>query len=286
MTAKWPIRAGTILQAGLCWLIAAPAFGWGDKGHITVATLGERHLTQPAKRKVLQILTAQQRLTDPRTATWADHIRAMPSFHTVFPNNEEWHFIDTPLESAAIDEARDGKEGNNVIAKVRDFQKVLADPAQEKQHRFALLFIIHFVGDMHQPLHCVDRNDRGGNAIQIKVNGRHLRESNLHSFWDTALVAMAMKDLEIPDFAARLDANITVAQKKDWQQGTPLDWANESHQLAREKGYTLNGKTLPVNQVVDLDEAYINAARDVVVQQLQKAGIRLAKVLNDTFADN
>ena len=116
--------------------------------------------------------------------------------------------------------SRDGKDGNNVISKVGDFQKILADTRQSKlKRRDALLFIIHFVGDMHQPLHCIDRNDRGGNKIEISINGRHQREGNLHSFWDTTLVELAMDGLEIPDFSLRLDAQISSANKKEWGQG-------------------------------------------------------------------
>jgi hypothetical protein len=271
-------------MGAVLFLTAAPAWGWGDKGHVTVATIAQAHLCQASKSAILELL-GTQRLSDPRTATWADHIRPLDAFREIYPHNDQWHFIDTPVAQQVIDLMRDGKDGNNVIAKVGDFQKILADAGQDKQkRRDALRFIVHFVGDMHQPLHCIDRDDRGGNKIHISINGRPQRESNLHSFWDTTLVTMAMKDMEVSDFSARLDADISVAKKKEWQKGTPLDWAIESHRIAIAKGYTLRGKELPVGEVVDLDNAYIETAQAAVVEQLQKAGIRLAQVLNDTFA--
>ncbi len=170
----------------------APVFGWGDKGHITVATIAEGHLSQAAKKGVFDIL-GSQRLSDPRTAVWADHIRVLNSYKLKYMHNDQWHFIDTEYAKERIDLVRDGKDGNNVVAKIADFQAIISDKAQPMdRRREALLFIVHFVGDMHQPLHCIDRNDRGGNGIEILINGQHQRETNLHGFWDTTLVAMGM----------------------------------------------------------------------------------------------
>jgi hypothetical protein len=267
----------------LAFLSASPVFGWGDKGHITVASIADLRLT-PAVRKGIENILGSQKLTDPRTATWADRIRPLSSFKKIFPNNDQWHFIDTPYKEDAIDLDRDGKEANNVVTKVGEFQKMIADAGQDKlKRRDALLFVIHFVGDMHQPLHCIDRNDRGGNQIEIKINGHHQRESNLHGFWDTTLVTLNMEELEIPDFAARLNDEISSDQRNEWEKGAPLDWANESHQLAKTTGYMLRGKELPVGEVVDLDDDYVKAGKTVVREQLKKAGVRLAKVLNSTF---
>lgn len=263
---------------------AKPAFGWGDKGHITVATIAEAHLNQAAKKGVRDLLDSQ-RLSDPRTATWADHIRPLASFKKTFPHNDKWHFIDTPYMQEKVDLDRDGINGDNVVSKVGDFKKMLADTTVAKeQRRDALLFVIHFVGDMHQPLHCIDRDDRGGNEIKISINGSHQRESNLHSFWDTTAVEMLMNQVDVPDFSGRLDAMITGAMKTKWEAGSPLDWAQESHALGITNGYTLGGRELPKDKVVELDANYIDTAKKTVQEQLQKAGIRLAKTLNDTFA--
>ncbi len=273
----------TILTAFLFIGTSHPAFGWGDKGHITVATIAEAHLTQDAKKGVRELLDSQ-RLSDPRTATWADHIRTLASFKKTFPHNDKWHFIDTPFAQEMVNLKRDGLNGDNVVSKVGDFTKILANnTAPKEQRRDALLFVIHFVGDMHQPLHCIDRDDRGGNEIKISINGSHQRESNLHSFWDTTAVEMIMNQVDVPDFSGRLDAMITGDLITKWEAGSPLDWAQESHALAIKNGYMLGGQVLPKDVVVALDDDYIDTAKTIIQQQLQKAGIRLAKTLNDTF---
>ena len=94
-----------MLPGAVIVLTAAPAFGWGDKGHVTIATIAQGHLNQAAKQGILDLF-GSQRLSDPRTATWADHIRPLANFKKIYPNNDEWHFIDTPLDQAAIDLAR------------------------------------------------------------------------------------------------------------------------------------------------------------------------------------
>ena len=97
-----------------------------------------------------------------------------------------WHYVDIPIDKPHLDMARDCPKGDCVIAKIEEFQKVVVDPAATPvQRKEALMFLVHFVGDMHQPLHCSDNKDKGGNDVKLDFFGR---PSNLHSVWDSGLL--------------------------------------------------------------------------------------------------
>ena len=166
---------------------------------------------------------------------------------------------------------RDCPKGDCVIAKIEDFRKVLADAAAAPEHRNeALRFLVHFVGDMHQPLHCADNNDRGGNEVRVDFFGRNM---NLHSVWDSGLLGRMPPEDQL---FAQLSKHLTEGRARKWGKGGPRDWAEEIHKTAVKVIYGKLPKTVPVTITAD----YEKIADAVVKQQLERAGARLAATLN------
>ena len=138
----------------------------------------------------------------------------------------------------------------------------------------AVKYLIHFVGDLHQPLHAGFAEDKGGNQIPVMAEGR---ESNLHSIWDSTIIRRLGSDEA--EIAQHLNQGITPLQKKQWQKGRPREWAWESHLLAVRVAY----RALPAGSPKRLDEDYLAQAAAVAEEQLAKAGIRLAALINQVW---
>jgi hypothetical protein len=268
-----------ILIVALSWflIVVEPArlWAWGKEGHIIVAAIAQQHLT-PAAQQGVQRLLGSAHMYDDDIANWADMIR--PSRRETAP----WHFIDIPISSNALDMSRDCANRDCVVDKIEDFRQTLMDPAAARSERVdALKFVVHFMGDIHQPLHCEDNGDRGGNNIHVHYAGPN-GKPNLHAVWDSSIIEDAMGERSPTEYAAALDDSITQAQIDQWlAQSDPADWATESHKIAQ----TVYGEfTIPSHGTLQLPNEYGAAHKGIVDLQLQRAGIRLAKVLNDAFA--
>jgi hypothetical protein len=144
----------------------------------------------------------------------------------------------------------------------------------------ALKFLLHFVGDMHRPLHASDHDDKGGNGVKVMVDGfGHKSRDNLHGFWDTQFVdALGRPPTAL---AKQLLAQITPEQEAEWKLGMPDDWANESFSIAEADVY--GDPPLSKDAPQHLDAAYVARAEKDVALQLSRAGVRLATVLNRTL---
>jgi hypothetical protein len=266
-----------------------PAFAWGDMGHEVTGIIAYRHLTATAKAKVDALLASDpDTLTAPdiaSRATWAD------KYHLGHPETVPWHFvnieIDRPDLAAACSglpaspphAASKGPAKDCVVDKIDEFAAELRDPATPASERLlALKFVLHFVGDLHQPLHAADHNDKGGNCIALSPSPDG-DVTNLHIYWDVTVVrALGASPEEI---AAKLDARITPAQIEAWSTGRPATWALESLVIAKRDAYAL--PTLPTcaeGAAVALSPSYQATAEADAAHQLSVAGIRLASVLN------
>jgi hypothetical protein len=251
-------------------------WAWGKEGHIIVAAIAQQHLT-PEARQGVQRLLGSAHIYDDDIANWADIIR--PTHRETAP----WHFVDIPISSNALDMSRDCANRDCVLDKLEDFRQVLADPTSTRSDRVeALKYVVHFVGDVHQPLHCEDNGDRGGNNIHVRYSGSH-RKPNLHAVWDTSIIEDAMGERSETDYAAALDDAITQAQIDQWlAQSDPADWATESHKIAQ----TVYGElSIPSHGTLQLPGDYGTAHRPILELQLERAGIRLANILNEAFAN-
>jgi hypothetical protein len=268
-----------LLALLLMSLMPARASAWGGSGHRIVAMIAENHLSPRARQRVAELLGDDVSLAS--VANFADEIR------NARPDTRQFHYVDIPLMQDAYVPTRDckpGNEGDCVIAAIERFRQGMADTGQTvARRRFALMFLVHLVGDMHQPLHCADRDDRGGNSIKIIWFGRSGKGFNLHSTWDRLIIDEA--GLGDAEFAEALEEGLTQARIQELQSGTVIQWAEDAHQLARARVYrTVTGnKLMTKTKTYRLGQAYYNRNFAVVDDQLLRAGLRLARILNEAF---
>ncbi|HLK68010.1 MAG TPA: S1/P1 nuclease [Bryobacteraceae bacterium] len=244
------------------------ASAWGPEGHSLVARIAEAQLTPAARTRVTAILAPGQTLAS--VASWADEVRRSR------PETANWHFVDIPIDQSHYDKKRDCAKDDCVVAKIADLRKTLKNKATPlAQQREALMFLVHFIGDMHQPLHCSDNQDHGGNSVRVVFNAR---QTNLHSLWDSYLLGrLAPADQLFPKLSQE-----SQSQRKKFDRGSVKDWANESHHEAQKLIYG-NLPKVEAGTPVPLDAAYEKLADPVIQLQIEKAGARLAKELNDIF---
>jgi hypothetical protein len=241
-------------------------FGWGYEGHDVIGLIAEHYMTAEALAKTALLLDGG---TVNSVASWADEYR-----HD-HPETGPWHYIDIPLPESKIDMARDCPNGQCVIARVEHFLSVLKDPkADQASKAEALKFVIHFVGDLHQPLHDEDDQDKGGNARHVIFDGK---PDNLHWMWDTGLLEHINRSPEA--LAAELESKIAPQDRAEWTKGTIEDWVLEGHRLAQTVAYGDLGNENPA----PITPAYEREADPVIELQLEKAGVRLAYLLNQSL---
>jgi len=269
------------------WLAAspAPAFGWGEKGHIVVARIAEANLSAKA-RAGIRDLVGDRSIADKQIAVWADLIKRSSFYAKKYPKNPTWHYIDLPIGVASEKVGDFCAQGNCVLEATRKFQAVLADPkAPQLDRKEALFFVVHLVGDLHQPLHCAEQNgDKGGNKRRVRLPGSGFHILNLHSVWDKTLVEAAMDELEPLDYADRLNAGLRKEEKTTLGAGDIQAWIVETNKVAKESAYDGIGENDGITgEPIQLSAAYVKKSKAVVELQMKRAGIRLARVLNAAF---
>jgi hypothetical protein len=245
-----------LLVASLSTLFASPALAWGPTGHRAVGRIAERHLTAEATREV-QALLAPERLAF--VGTWADEIRSDPAWSKA----ESWHWVTIPVGTTYADSRKN--PAGDVLEAIARFERVLADrtaPRLERQQ--ALKWLVHLVGDIHQPMHVGTRDDRGGNDVLVLWFGD---PSNLHSVWDSGLIDRS--ELSSSELAEKVDV-AGAEQVRAWQATTPLEWADESRGLG-ERAYGLGDRRLSWR--------YVFEHWTEVELRIQQAGVRLAGLL-------
>jgi hypothetical protein len=258
------MRALTVLALILC---SAPGFAWGPEGHRLIARMAQDRLTPPAAARVAATLAPGETIAS--MASWADDIRPARK------ETEPWHFIDIEITSSGLDMKRDCPAAGCVVRKIEEFRKRWRDETlSPAERREALLFLVHFVGDMHQPLHCADNHDRGGNDRKVEFEGAHM---NLHRLWDSALLDRLPPEVQL---FATLEGAITLADQAEWIRGTVEIWAGESFEVARQVVYGALPKA-PQGAVVHLNGSYERIADPVIQRQVEKAAVRLAAILNE-----
>jgi hypothetical protein len=277
------------LFAAVC---AAPlACAWGPQGHRTVGAIADRLLTPAAAAALGQLLADDRdkfgnpsgRTTLEAVANWADELHGTPDAQS------RWHYDDIPVCGSAP-EARYCEAGQCNTEQLKRHVAVLADPAAPARARNeALKWVVHLVGDIHQPLHAASNDDRGGNLVPVALEGVRTRgRENLHRVWDNDLVQLALHTRSRQQPPGNIDALAEEAHRlvADAGQGSPDGWASESNNLARNVAYHYPGFTcdaVPGNPVV-LDAAYQEEAEAIARERLLLAGARLAALLNQTLA--
>jgi hypothetical protein len=260
------------------------AMAWGEDGHRIVARIAEKQLSRKAQL-VIRNLVGDESISDNRIPNFADHIRGSSFFRKKYPNNDKYHFIDIDVnDPGPIDFEKYCAEGLCAPAVIQKMLAKLIDPdAKQQDRREALFFVIHLVGDIHQPLHCANRKDRGGNLLRVIVPDDSRHVTNLHHVWDTNLVLQAMGGMDVLDFADRLFLQSSAQDRKEFQKGDLKQWILQSNQTAKDAAY----KGIPVQAAgadpLELSQEYLDANAEVVKTQLLRGGVRLAKLLNDTL---
>jgi hypothetical protein len=172
-----------------------------------------------------------------------------------------------------------GPDKDCVVDKIQEFADELANPDTDPEEQvLALKFLLHFVGDIHQPLHASNNHDRGGNEKKVSAAGQP--SGNLHHYWDDVFVEQLGPNAK--SIASDLIGHISEDQVRQWSQGTASDWAMESFKVAKDDAY---GQLPDANSkhVYRLSEDYMATATQDVALQLSKGGVRLAFVLNQTL---
>jgi hypothetical protein len=276
----------------LCLLMSAlPAWPWAPQGHRTVAAIAGRLLTPAARAVVAQLLAhdldkfgnPSGRTTLEAVSLWADELNGTDAARPA------WHYDDVPVCGSAPP-AQYCPDGQCNSAQLSRLVAVLADPrAAPRARNEALKWVVHLVGDLHQPLHAANNADRGGNQVQVVLAGVRTRgRQNLHRVWDNELVTLALHARGHQQPPRNLDALARAARRMALEvgQGNPASWARESNNLARNVAYRYPGfvcDQVPSGILV-LDADYQVRAERVVRERLLLAGARLATLLNQTLA--
>ena len=267
--------AAAVLAASL----PAQAWAWGASGHSIVAEIAQRRLNRHAAHEVALLLGRGHSLAS--VASWADDVR--PSR----PQTSNWHFVDIPVAESAYNAATECAQTQNGDCVLAELDRLTHELrcATDGERAEALRFAVHFIGDLHQPLHTV-AEARGGNDIPVTIDmhattcarGCPTSQSNLHSVWDTGLIEKSVYDWGA--YVDRLENGWLTsddAKAAAAAHGTPLDWALDSHAQAQ-RIWALT----PADAV--LNDAYYTAAQPILDRQLSLGGIHLAQYLNETFA--
>ena len=260
------------------------AFGWAGLGHRMVGELAQRHLTPEAAAQVATLLAGEAEPTLAGTAMWADDLRGADPVR--FKQTSRWHYINARGGGCGFDLARDCADGGCVVRAIAEQRAILGDRnAPMDARRDALKFLVHFVGDIHQPMHAGNRTDAGGNGHQVSLRTPLEPEAyarskyvggvmgtNLHSVWDYYI--LGARGLSLPQYADRLDA-------LPWPQAAPLSpplaWAGESCRLIDARAiYPTAHK---------MDHGYLDTMRPLAEQRVRQAAYRLATLLNETLGD-
>lgn len=296
---------------------AGQAFAWGGDGHVTVCRIAFLELHDvPGVQQRIEALAALYRDPDGNPVAgfaegckFADFARGQvddPEKKTVwameFSQFDSWHFLNVSRETFAISPA-DCKE-DCILKGIAHHTKGVAMPGlSENQHAQALLFLGHWLGDIHQPLHISFSDDRGGNSVLLTKDsfyerfkprpGEQERPMNLHSVWDGRIIAKLRGETPVEQFAQDLRNAITDAQRTQWLTGTPLDWAQESYDITTTPGVeyckwrlTAKGQSCaPDSEERRITAAYQDKFDDVVKLRLQQAGVRLAAQLRKALGE-
>lgn len=236
---------------------------WGKTGHRTTGEIAQVHLSKKAKKAIDKLLEGH---TLAFVANHGDDIKSDPSYRKYSP----WHYVNIDPEASKYDPETASEDGDLVMG-IRKCIEVLKNKNSSKEDKqFHLKMLVHFVGDLHQPFHVGHAADMGGNRVDVEWFGK---KTNIHSVWDSKMIdSYQMSYTELAENRDELNKH----QVKAIEKGDLLDWVYESRTLA-EKLYK------SVEEDNDLGYRYMYEWFPTLRQQLQKGGIRLAKVLNEIY---
>ncbi len=277
--------------------VAGSAEAWGPEGHAFIADMAEAHLTPTARAKIAALLALEGDQHLDQIASWPDEMRASE------PDTGPWHFVDIPLYAAAYDQGRDChadeaftlSHTDCVVVKLPEYAHRMTDASLSPRQRLeALKWVVHLVGDIHQPLHTEDDHDHGGNSLHVVYFGQN---TNLHAVWDLGVIEhqfswqlgphYSIHRAAVYAMAMKADQAMSAQQRLKWTSPNSLanisyeavQWVNATHGLAWDAYRNLPADT----QTPGWENRYQAYAWPVIREQLDMASVRLAALLNDAF---
>lgn len=252
----------------LALLGSAPAQAWGPEGHRAAAMIASARLCPAAAAAVEGLLGS---MTIAEVALWPDRIRS----EAQWAHTRDWHYLnigdDEPFSALIEGEPGHGR----LLSAIRENLSLLVDKrAGDIRRREALGFVVHLVGDLHQPLHVGRSEDRGGNSVVVSFNGQ---ETNLHRLWDGELLRSA--GLRPADYQYSLASLVTLGAES-WEHGTLEDWAEESRRL-RPWVYHFDAR----RRVPVISQRYAETGRQLTALRLAQAGVRTGWLLNSLWCE-
>ena len=235
---------------------------WGSTGHRTIGVIAEKHLTKKTKKQIEKLLQGESLAF---VSTFGDDIKSDSRYKKFYT----WHFVNFPFNTKYEDS--DKNPNGDIVNGINKCIAILKDKNTSQEDQvFYLKFLVHLIGDLHQPLHVGRAEDKGGNDIQVRW---HNKGTNLHRVWDSNMItSWNMSYTELANNAR----NLNKQQIENIKKGTVLDWTYESQKLAI-KVYN----SAKIGEKLGYRYSYDHFK--TVRSQLQKSGIRLAKVLNDIY---
>ena len=286
------IRTGRAKIAALLVALAAllagasPALAWGDYAHRTTARIALANITPASRAAIGRLLAHARELGTPQcplatledASVWPDCIRREG---WRWGYTSAWHYQTEPV-CEVYDPRANCPGGNCVRAQIERNQRILADESLPANVRLeALAFMVHFTGDIHQPLHSGDREDRGGNGREVDYG--IVPDLNLHWIWDGPLAERAVSSARPP-----LVRRYSAEERATLATGTPADWGRESHDIARDfvypEAFDRPACDGPLPEETALGQDDIVRAIPISQRRVQQAGLRVARLLDEAFA--
>ncbi|WP_424962674.1 S1/P1 nuclease [Ekhidna sp.] len=243
-------------------LFVVQSFGWGPTGHRIVGLIAERHLTKKAKKNIEKVLGFE---TLAEVSNYMDFIKSDATYRHMSP----WHYATIP-DSKTYEEVGTPEEGDVIVTIQRLMGELNSKEFTDYDEAFALKCLVHLIGDIHQPLHVGNGEDKGGNDVKLDY---FWKSSNLHRVWDSGIIDG--QNYSYTEYADWID-HPTDEQLKAWSSLNVLDWANESKNF-RHQCYN----TIPEDKKLSYRYDFENI--ELLNQRLLQAGIRLANVLNTIY---
>lgn len=243
------------------YVLAAPTvFGWGKTGHRIVGKIAQERLDASSAKAVKELLGPESLA---EASTWPDFIRSEPE---KWAKTFSWHYMSVPKGKKVKSVP---KKEDNILGAIKKLSQTLQNKEASKEDKVvALRFLVHLVGDIHQPMHVGRKSDRGGNRHEVKWFGE---KTNLHALWDESLVEF--QELSYSEYAKWLNRRPSATQAKQWQKSSPADWAKESRAIRKDVyAHSPEG--------ADLGYKYNHRFKQTLDERLLKGGVRLAELLN------
>lgn len=245
-------------------IMSAPALGWGQTGHRVTGAIAQQYLS-PLSQAALMELLPDSSLAE--ASTYADEMLSHPSEFWQ-KTSKPWHYVTVP-KGKSYPEIGAPHEGDALSA-LKQFTETLRSPsASIDEKRLALHFVVHLIGDLHQPLHAGNGTDLGGNTTKVRF---FWQDSNLHRVWDTQM--LGQRQLSYTEWTRRLTRKITAEDIRNWASTDPLIWVEESIKI-RDEIYPEDSNNMGYDYLYD--------HLPTVTTRLKMAGIRMAMYLNQVF---